>query len=163
LYIWITLAVVVVLDRLSKILVQSNMSLGESIPVIPHFFHLTYILNSGAAFGMLSGKRWFFIISSILVLGVIIYIQRELPSKNRLMRFCMGLIGGGALGNLLDRLFVGKVIDFLDFKVWSYIFNIADAALVVGAILLAFLILRQDSLTKRDSEKEAVKQLRGEE
>lgn len=142
-HIWVTMAIIVVLDRITKIIVQSNLQLGDSIVVIPGFFHITYILNPGAAFGMLAGKTWFFNLTSIIVIGAILYFVSKVPRNYVAMRVCMGLIAGGALGNLYDRIFVGKVIDFLDFKVWSYIFNIADSALVVGSILLGFLIYKQ--------------------
>jgi len=154
LYIWFIIALIVILDRVSKIIVQNNMQIGESIGVIPGFFHITYILNSGAAFGMLSGKRWFFIIISLIVIGGIIFFLNKVPKEHRAIRFCMGLIGGGALGNMYDRIFIGQVVDFLDFRVWpevwSYIFNIADSSLVVGSILLAWLIYKQpDSISTR--------------
>lgn len=142
LYTWVTLIVVLVLDRLSKWVVQSNMTLGESRVVIPGFFHLTYILNPGAAFGMLQGQKWVLVTVSVIVLAALFYFQRKVPQGQRLMRVSMGLIGGGALGNLWDRLLTGKVIDFLDFKVWSYIFNIADSMIVIGGILLIILLMR---------------------
>ncbi len=147
-YIWITLVGILILDRISKIIVQHYVPLGQSIVVIPHFFHITYILNPGAAFGILAGQNWFFISISILVIGAIIYFHKQVPVEQKLMSICMGLIGGGALGNFYDRLFVGKVVDFLDFKVWSYIFNIADSALVVGGLALALLIFLQDKKSK---------------
>lgn len=143
-YIWVTLVLVVIIDRISKVLIQSNLNLGESIEVIPGFFHLTYILNPGAAFGMLAGRTWFFVIVAFLVIGAISYFQRQIPKDDRLTRICMGMIGGGAIGNLIDRLFIGKVVDFLDFKVWSYIFNIADSMIVVAGFLLIFLIYKNE-------------------
>ncbi|NBJ15440.1 MAG: signal peptidase II [Dehalobacter sp. 4CP] len=142
LYTWVTLIVVLVLDRLSKWVVQSNMTLGESRVVIPGFFHLTYILNPGAAFGMLQGQKWVLVTVSVIVLAALFYFQRKVPQGQKLMRVSMGLIGGGALGNLWDRLLTGKVIDFLDFRVWSYIFNIADSMIVIGGILLIILLMR---------------------
>ncbi|HHV63870.1 MAG TPA: signal peptidase II [Peptococcaceae bacterium] len=141
--IWLTLAIVVLVDRISKFLIQTNMELGESLEIIPGFFHLTYIQNPGAAFGMLAGKNWLFVITAILALGAIFYFQAKVTDT--LMRICLGMVGGGALGNLYDRLFLGKVVDFLDFKVWSYIFNIADSMIVVGGFLLAFLIYRHST------------------
>ena len=143
-YIWLTLFVVLILDRLSKMIIQANLELGQSIPVIPGFFHITYILNPGAAFGMLKGETWFFILTSMLVLGVIIFFQYKVPKEEKLMRICLGMIAGGAIGNLIDRLLSGKVIDFLDFKIWSYIFNIADSMIVVGGIIFVFLIYRSE-------------------
>ncbi len=151
-HIWVTLLVVLVLDRVSKLLVQSNMALYDSIAVIPHFFHLTYIQNPGAAFGILSGQKWLLIIISIIFLGALIYFQKFVPPEQKLIRICMGLVGGGGLGNLIDRLAYGQVIDFLDFKVWSYIFNVADSCLVVGGILLAFLHLRLDKQVKPEKK-----------
>lgn len=142
-YIWITLIFVLVLDRVSKVFIQDNFRLGESIQVIPGFFHLTYIVNSGAAFGILEGGRWFFVVSAVVVFAMILYFQSKISKDQRLMRVCMGLIGGGALGNLYDRLFLGgKVVDFLEFKIWSYIFNIADSMIVIGSIILIFLLFR---------------------
>lgn len=143
-YIWLTLILVLALDRVSKIIVLSNLNLGESLEIIPGFFHLTYILNPGAAFGMLAGRTWFFVVTAVVVLGAIIYFQGKISKDQKLMHICMGMIGGGALGNLYDRLFIGKVIDFLDFKVWSYIFNIADSMIVVGGFLLMILIYKEE-------------------
>ncbi|RNC29488.1 MAG: Lipoprotein signal peptidase [Candidatus Dichloromethanomonas elyunquensis] len=143
-YIWLTVVFVVTVDRLSKIVIQQNMHLGQSTGVIPGFFHLTYILNPGAAFGMLSGKQWFFILTAVFVLGVIFYYQRIISGDQKLLRVCMGMIGGGALGNLYDRLLLGKVVDFLDFKVWPYIFNFADSMIVIGGFLLVFCIYKME-------------------
>lgn len=143
-YIWVTIFMILVIDRISKLIIQSNMDLGQSIPVIPGFFHITYILNPGAAFGMLQGKTWFFILTSILVVAAILFFQYKIPKQERLMRVCLGMIAGGAAGNLIDRLLSGKVIDFLDFKVWSYIFNFADSMIVIGGIILVFLIYRSE-------------------
>lgn len=142
LYTWVTLVIVLVLDRGSKWIVQNNMTLGESHTVIPGFFHITYILNPGAAFGMLQGRTWLLIIISLIVLAALFYIQAKIKGNLIMIRFCMGLIGGGALGNLWDRIQTGQVIDFLDFKVWSYIFNIADSMIIIGSVLLIILMLR---------------------
>lgn len=146
-YIWLTAVLVLVLDRISKLIIQNTFNLGESVQVIPGFFHLTYILNPGAAFGMLAGKTWFFIAIGVLVILGILYFDQKVPKEQKLIRICMGMIGGGALGNLYDRLFIGKVIDFLDFQVWSYIFNIADSMIVVGGFLLVILIYRAERIT----------------
>ncbi len=143
-YIWVTIFVILVIDRISKMIIQANMDLGQSIPVIPGFFHITYILNPGAAFGMLQGKTWFFILTSLVVVGAIIFFQYKIPKGERLARVSLGMIAGGAVGNLIDRLLNGKVIDFLDFKVWSYIFNFADSMIVIGGIILVLLIYRSE-------------------
>jgi len=147
LHIWITLGLIVILDRVSKIIIQNNLQIGESVELIPGFLHFTYILNPGAAFGMLAGKTWFFVITSLIVLGVILFFLNKIPKEEKAIRICMGLIGGGALGNLYDRIFIGKVIDFIDFRalpeLWSYIFNVADSAVVIGSFLLIWFIYRQ--------------------
>lgn len=146
-HIWITLGLIVVLDRISKVIVQSNMQIGESIEVLPGFLNITYILNPGAAFGMLAGKTWFFVITSLLVLGGILFFLNKIPKEEKAIRICMGLIGGGAVGNLYDRIFIGKVVDFIDFRalpeLWAYIFNIADSAVVIGGFLLIWFIYKQ--------------------
>jgi signal peptidase II len=98
---------------------------------------------------MLSGKTWFFVLTAILVLGAVFYYQRYVPKSGRIMRICMGMIAGGAVGNLYDRLFIGEVVDFLDFKVWSYIFNIADSAIVVGGFLLVILIYKMEKIAEQ--------------
>jgi len=154
LYIWIPLLAVVLIDRVSKIIVQNNINLGDSIVVIPHFFSITYILNPGAAFGILAGQTWLFIVIPILVLGAIFYFLKKVPADQRLLRVCLGMIGGGALGNLLDRLLFGRVIDFLDFKVWPYIFNFADSMIVVGGILLALVVYKMDRNRVEDKDKD---------
>jgi len=143
-YIWLPFTVVVLLDRITKLLVLNNMNVGESIAVIQGFFHLTYILNPGAAFGILAGQRWFFVVVAVVVLGLIVYFQNKLPAEQKLLRVCMGMIAVGAIGNLLDRLFISKVIDFLDFKIWPYIFNVADSMIVVGGILMVILVYKME-------------------
>ncbi|HHY28174.1 MAG TPA: signal peptidase II [Desulfitobacterium dehalogenans] len=134
--IWITIGVIWFIDRVLKVLIQGNFTLGESMVVIPDFFHLTYVLNPGAAFGLLPGRTWIFIPTAIIVCIGIIYAQFKIPRQEWLMRLTLGLIGGGALGNLYDRLFIGKVVDYLDFQIWPFVFNFADSAIVVGVGLL---------------------------
>ena len=103
----------------------------------PHsgVFHLTYVQNTGAAFGFLRGKTLFFIVVAVLVLGFIIFLAPRLSREKPLLGLVFGLLLGGALGNLIDRIRFGYVIDFLDFRVWP-VFNIADMAIVVGVCFL---------------------------
>lgn len=142
--IWITIGVIWAIDRVLKVLIQGNFVVGESVPVIPDFFHLTYVLNPGAAFGLLPGRTWIFIPAAVIVCAGIIYAQFKIPRQEWLMRLTLGLIGGGALGNLYDRLFIGKVVDYLDFQIWPFVFNFADSAIVVGVGLLMILMLLED-------------------
>jgi signal peptidase II len=139
---WICGAVVLFLDRWTKYLVVQKLSLGQTLPVIEGFLHFTHVQNSGAAFGLFADKRWFFIFITLFILFIIIYLQYTLGKKSVWLSITLGLLAGGAVGNFIDRLKTGYVIDFIDFRgIWSYVFNIADAAIVVGMILLAWQIL----------------------
>jgi len=144
LLLWLTIAGIWIIDRVLKVLIQGNFVPGESVIVIPKFFHLTYVLNPGAAFGLLPGRSWFFILTALLVTAGIIYAQFKIPREDWLTRLSLGLIGGGALGNLYDRVFIGKVVDYLDFQIWTFVFNFADTAIVVGVGLLLLTMYIQE-------------------
>lgn len=139
---WLIASIVFLLDRVSKNIIISSMELGESHPVITGFFHITYVKNSGAAFGMLAEKRWLFVVVTIGILAILIYLAHS-QGKGRLgTTVTLGMVAGGALGNLLDRVQTGLVTDFIDFRgIWPYVFNIADAAIVIGVLLLSWQIL----------------------
>ena len=134
---------VIILDQLTKYLVIKNFFLHESVKVIPGFFSLTYVRNPGAAFGILAGAHgaWrtvFFITVSLVALAVIITLVRK--THDRLPLVAFALIGGGAVGNLIDRVRSGEVVDFIEWYYRSYhwpAFNIADSAISVGVALLA--------------------------
>ena len=129
-------SIVLIVDRLTKYILFRNLSEGESVRVIPGLFHITLVLNSGAAFGLFKGRSLFFIVSTALVMVFIcLYIWRG-GCKDLLMLTALGLILGGAAGNLIDRAAFGYVIDFLDFRIWP-VFNIADASITIGAFILA--------------------------
>lgn len=128
----------ILIDQLSKGLVNIYMTLNDSINIIPNFFNFTYVRNTGAAFSILPGSRWLFIIISIIVLNLIfIHINnKELKNKHIII---FSLLQAGIIGNLIDRLLYGYVIDFLDFTIFGYdfaIFNIADTFIVISIILL---------------------------
>lgn len=144
---WIIGILVLLIDRITKYLVVENMQLGEAIPIIKDFFYITYIKNSGAAFGLLAQKTVFFILVTIAILLVIIYLNYSFARKDRLLSSTFGLVFGGAVGNLIDRVQSGLVIDFIDFRgIWPYIFNAADSAIVIGMLLLAWQIIISDKL-----------------
>ena len=128
---------VFIIDQLVKHLVVSTMHLGQSLPVIKGIFHITYVLNPGAAFGMLEHQRWIFILVALaaVLLGAAFY--KKLQQESLLMRSGAGLLLGGAVGNLADRIQSGLVVDFLDFRIWP-VFNIADIAICAGAGLLIY-------------------------
>lgn len=141
---WVAAAVVFALDYVTKWIIEQNMSLFQSIPVIHNVFHITYVRNSGAAFGILRGQTAFFIVITVLVIAGIIWFSRQIDKEDRLLRLSLGLIMGGAVGNLLDRIRYGEVVDWLDFRVWP-VFNLADSAIVVGGIVIAYLIIVRES------------------
>ena len=129
-------SIVVIIDRLTKYLLSGNLSEGESVGVVPGFFHITLVLNSGAAFGLFKSRSAFFAISSALVIVFICLYMWRGRCRDLLILTALGLILGGAVGNLIDRVAFGYVIDFLDFRIWP-VFNIADASITVGASILA--------------------------
>lgn len=133
--------VVVLVDQATKYWIQSRMAYGESNPVIPEVFHITYILNPGAAFGILEHQTWFFVLVAIFLLAGIAYIYPRLPAEQPLLKWGAGLLVGGAVGNLIDRVRVGYVVDFFDFRIWP-IFNVADICIVCGVACLAYALLR---------------------
>ena len=131
---------VLVLDRISKLWIVGNFSLQESRPCIDGVVWLTYIHNQGAAFGIMPGKSWLFLsLAVIMIIGVIIYIMRY--PVTLAVKYSLGLLIGGAIGNFWDRLQLGYVIDFIDLHWWP-VFNVADMAIVVGGLLLAFTLPR---------------------
>lgn len=138
---------VVVLDQFSKYIVVENMALGESIPIIEEVFHLTYILNPGAAFGMFAHNRLFFIAIAVIVIGIIIWARKEILASPWEVKAGCGLFLGGAIGNLIDRARQGLVIDFFDFRIWP-VFNIADIAICIGVGLIIWNLLKTE--LKRD-------------
>ncbi|MCC5465043.1 signal peptidase II [Pelosinus baikalensis] len=128
---------VVIMDQLSKFYIQTHMTLGMSIPVIDDIFHITYVLNPGAAFGLFEHQTLFFLIVAVSLVSAAIYFYPRIPKKYSLLRFGTGLLVGGAIGNVIDRIKTGYVIDFFDFRIWP-VFNIADAAIVCGVGCIVF-------------------------
>ena len=129
------------LDICSKQLVVRFMDVGQSISIIPRFFSLTYVKNKGIAFSMLEGNLVFIIFLSLLIIGGIFFSIR-FKKMSWGESFCYALIVGGAIGNLLDRVIYGYVIDFFDFTLFGYemaIFNVADIFIVLGVFLLLFM------------------------
>jgi signal peptidase II len=127
-------AIVIFIDQVSKFFINKYMVVGESIPLLKDVLQLTLVLNKGAGFGILQGQRLFFIIISLIILSVIFYKWRRIPSEFNVV-FPFGLVLGGLMGNLIDRIFFGFVVDFVDFMVWP-VFNVADSAITVGVIWL---------------------------
>jgi signal peptidase II len=140
------MAVVLLLDQLSKYLVETRIPLyGYWAPIeaLAGIFRLTHTANSGAVFGLFQGTSMFFAVLAIVVTAAIIYFNFTLPGGQWLLRLALGLQLGGALGNLTDRLRQGHVTDFIDVGPW-YIFNLADMAVVSGVILFGVVLLRDE-------------------
>jgi signal peptidase II len=136
-------SVVLLLDQWTKHLIHHHFRWGEMVPIVPAFFHLTYFRNHGAAFSLLDDaparfRDPFFLLVPILASSVIVVIFRKLSSAQRVVPVCLSLILGGTIGNLIDRLHLGYVVDFLYFH-WKTVyywpaFNVADSCIVVGVI-----------------------------
>jgi len=135
-------ALIITADQISKSLIKSTMTLYDVIPVIPGFFQLNYITNKGMAFGInLPVGISFFSGISLIITCFLVWILWCERKNNLLMRISLALILGGAIGNLIDRILFGEVVDFFDFMIGNfhwYIFNIADSAVTVGIILMLF-------------------------
>lgn len=131
--------VVFLIDQGTKYVIATRLELAEQIPVIKDFFIITSHRNRGAAFGILEGQQWFFIlITTIVVIGIVWYLNKARKTR-RLLPTALALVLGGAVGNFLDRILNGEVVDFLMFNFGSYtfpIFNVADSCIVIGVGLI---------------------------
>jgi len=152
----IVTVVILALDQATKLYVDAHFELYESVPVIPEWFHLTYIRNQGAAFGILSNSPLrvpFFIAVAVIALLVILWYLRQLRADQHLAAFALALIFAGALGNLIDRIRLGEVIDFLD-VFWNHhhwpAFNVADSAICVGVGLLIWEMFLEERRLRRE-------------
>ena len=144
-----------IIDIVSKTIIKTSFSLYESIQVIPNFFNLTYVMNEGAAFSILSGKQILLIILAIILLIFLgYYINKEELNNYKVIYY--SLLIGGIVGNLFDRIIYNSVIDFLDFKIFGYdypIFNLADSFIVIGVILIIIEVIRKDFYENRSKRK----------
>lgn len=130
-------------DQITKVYIDGSMRLFDSIPILDNFFHITYVRNRGAAFSFLSNASWrlpFFITVSIIAAMVILIAFRKLQDDQKLAQIALAMIFSGAVGNLIDRIRLGEVIDFLDAHWYRHhwpAFNVADSLICVGVMLLA--------------------------
>jgi len=133
---YIIIILLVGIDQAIKYAIRANMTLRETIPIIEGVFHLTYIQNTGAAFGILQGQTAFLIaLPAILVVAILIYLHKKTNGSHFTLPLSLALICGGGIGNLIDRVRFGAVIDFIDFRIFP-IFNAADIFVCVGCGLL---------------------------
>lgn len=136
---------VILVDFFSKYIVSKLMTVNETINLIDNFFRITYVKNTGAAFSIFSNNTILVIIISVIVIGFLLFYIYKNKGNNKLENVSYAFILGGAIGNLIDRLVYGYVIDFLDFEILSYdapIFNLADTFIVIGVILFLINTLR---------------------
>lgn len=131
-------------DQVTKALVVNHLQPGESVEILPQIFYLTYIKNPGGAFGILAYHTEIFVFLAIVFIIVVLALPFYLSASNLALSTCLGLLTGGVIGNLIDRLHTGYVIDFLDFRVWP-VFNAADVFILVGALLLILFCIDKGS------------------
>jgi len=143
----LTLSLVFALDQVTKAVVRHSLLLGESIPR-EGAFRITHTFNTGSAFGLFSDQTLFLILASFVGIAILLLVYRNHPSPSFPLRLSLGMQLGGALGNLVDRLRMGQVTDFIELGFWP-VFNLADASIVLGIIIVACLFLFSGSLSVR--------------
>ena len=162
----IVIALSVIFDQVTKFLAVRHLYGNEPIDVIDGVFRFSYVENRGAAFGMLGEHRWvFMVISTVAIVGLLVYLFKFAP-KNQLLSIGLSLVVGGGIGNMIDRVCLGYVVDFLDFcafpDVWMWVFNIADVCVCVGAAIIALYlvidIVNEAKKQKETKEAEEVKE-----
>ena len=139
--------ILLIVDQLVKLLIKSTFKLPEELELIPNFFSLHYLQNDGAAFSILQNKTYLLVIVAIICLGIMVYYIQKEKTFTKLSSISLGLILGGIIGNLLDRIIYKKVIDYLSFTFFTYnfpVFNIADVGITVGALLLIVSCLKEE-------------------
>ncbi|QDI93000.1 lipoprotein signal peptidase [Salicibibacter halophilus] len=149
---------IIIADQFTKWLIAAYMEIGESIPIIEDVLHITSHRNAGAAFGILQGQMWLFFIVTIIVTVGVIYFMQKMGRTSLWIGMPLGILLGGTIGNFIDRVLHGEVIDFIDVYIGTYsfpIFNVADSALTVGVILLIgklFIDERREKKEKKANE-----------
>jgi signal peptidase II len=146
-------SLVLILDQITKVLVDKMMPMYHTIEIIPNFVALTYLRNTGAAFGFLAGEQsfyriGFFLLVSTIAVGCIFYLLKVARPEKKIFLVSLSLILGGAVGNMVDRLRLGEVIDFMLLHYYDLhwpAFNVADSAISIGVVLLIFQMIRQRS------------------
>ena len=136
--------IIIIIDQISKYLIHSFFALNKSFKIINNFFYITYVNNYGGAWSILNNNVIVLIIITIIIFILLLIYMRKFQMNNR-NKLAFGLLYGGILGNLLDRVFLGYVRDFLDFKIFNYnypVFNVADIAIVIGALLMGYAIIK---------------------
>lgn len=144
-----------IVDQLSKLYIDRNFLLGESVTVFTNFFHITYIRNKGAAFGILAGSPWrvpFFVTIGVIACGAILWYLYSIRADQKLLQIALVMVFSGAIGNIIDRVRLSEVIDFIDVHWYQYhwpAFNIADSAITVGVGLMIVDLWYEERRNKR--------------
>ncbi len=133
----------IISDRLSKYYIINNFELGESQILIDRFLHITYVRNTGIAFGLLAGRGWLLIVLQALVIILLLFLKISFFPSQLFINLCFVALLAGATGNLMDRILYGYVVDFIDVGFWP-VFNLADIFIVVGALGLVYLIIKEE-------------------
>ena len=136
----------ILIDQIIKLIISINMNVADSINVIKNFFRITYLQNTGAAFSIFSGNRIFLILITLVALLLIYFILIKGKEITKVETICYGLLIGGIIGNLIDRVRIGYVIDYLDFNFGAFhypVFNFADICIVVSAIILLIISFKE--------------------
>ena len=150
---------IIVMDQWTKDVVQQRLALYQRVEVVQGFFNLTHVRNPGGAFGIFGGEKgglgsWLFVLVSLVAIGSILFLLVKTKEGEKTLSFSFSLVLSGAVGNLIDRLRFGEVVDFLDFYLYSYhwpAFNVADSAICIGIGLMAFDLLSRDRKRLRGS------------
>ncbi len=133
---------ILMLDQITKNLILKHMTAGMSIPLIQNVIHLTFVQNTGIAFGFFQNSNLFFLLTSLIIMLGIIYVLLHTPKEEKATSIFLGTVLGGAMGNIVDRFFLGYVVDFIDLRFWP-IFNIADSAITIGIIGLIIVLWKK--------------------
>ena len=143
---------VIFIDQLTKILVMINMNLGTEIKIIPNFFSLIYLVNNGAALSTFQNQRALIIIVSLFCMALIVSLMQREKNMTKLKTISFGILIGGMLSNLIDRVFYKHVVDFISFTIFNYkcpIFNIADIGITVGVLIYIIINIYEEIIEKR--------------
>ena len=132
-----------VFDQVTKYAAQVQLTEGVSVPLIPGLIHFTLVYNPGAAFGMFAGSRWFLVAAALILTIILVFQRQRLFSQRRRVQWGAGLLLGGTVGNFIDRIVLGHVVDFLHVPGFS-IFNGADTAIVLGAVILGWEVITHE-------------------
>lgn len=150
---FIAAVLIVVIDQLLKLLVVNTIKTGDSVEILGGLVNFQYVENRGMAFGMLKDCRWVFIIFTVIVVvGVIVYMIKTKPQSKFLLT-SLALILGGGVGNLIDRIFLGYVVDYIQLSFFSPVCNFADYCITIGTVLLIIYILFFSTINEKDNSK----------